>query len=128
MRPENVTPAATIVPAESTGDVGTAVEAQPRGLDAHTTPEGCSGGQPEQEWVARKGDHLEATIRAWAESVDWSVEGRSNFRWPIEASHRFAGDFGEAVSALLESFSKVSPAPVARAYCANRVVVLRDGR
>ena len=102
------------------------VSAEPDLKEGHPLPPGCSGFRLAGDWIAEEGSDLETTLRVWAKSVDWTVTSRTSYRWPIEASHHFSGDLGKAVAALLEGFVSASPAPAARAHCANQVLVLGD--
>ena|GEM_PF-3248741 len=78
-----------------------------------------------RDWVAKEGMTLRETLQQWADIEGWELVWNTNREYPLRASAIFRGRFKDVSSAIIRSFSRATPQPMAKYYFGNRVLVIR---
>jgi len=77
-----------------------------------------------RSWVVASGQTLREVLQAWCDKEGWDLVWNTAREYPIEASAVFKGRFIDVASALVRNFERALPAPYARFYKGNRVLVV----
>ena len=77
-----------------------------------------------RSWVVAAGQTLQDVLRAWCDKEGWDLVWTTSREYPIEASAVFKGRFVDVASALVRNFERAVPAPYAKFYKGNRVLVI----
>ena len=77
-----------------------------------------------RSWVVASGQTLQDVLRSWCDKEGWDLVWTTAREYPIEASAIFKGRFVDVASALVRNFERAAPAPYAKFYKGNRVVVV----
>ena len=77
-----------------------------------------------RSWVVASGQTLQSVLKAWCDKEGWDLVWTTPREYPIEASAVFKGRFVDVASALVRNFERAVPAPYAKFYKGNRVLVI----
>lgn len=77
-----------------------------------------------RSWVVASGQTLQEVLRNWCDKEGWDLVWTTPREYPIEASAVFKGRFVDVASALVRNFERAMPAPYAKFYKGNRVLVI----
>lgn len=77
-----------------------------------------------RSWVVANGQTLRGVLQNWCDKEGWDLVWTTPREYPIEASAVFKGRFVDVASALVRNFSRATPAPYAKFYKGNRVLVV----
>jgi len=77
-----------------------------------------------RSWVVASGQTLRAVLESWCNKEGWDLVWNTAREYPIEASAVFKGRFVDVASALVRNFERAAPAPYAKFYKGNRVLVI----
>jgi len=77
-----------------------------------------------RSWVVVNGQTLRAVLESWCNKEGWDLVWSTPREYPIEASAVFKGRFVDVASALVRNFERAAPAPYAKFYKGNRVLVV----
>ena len=77
-----------------------------------------------RSWVVTSGQTLQSVLKSWCDKEGWDLVWTSPREYPIEASAVFRGRFVDVASALIRNFERAVPAPYAKFYKGNRVLVI----
>ncbi len=83
-----------------------------------------SGEDPVEDWLAEEGSTLKGLLTDWSERAGWRLIWNSNRNYTLAAGAMFRGRFADVSSALIRTFARARPAPVATFYKGNRVLVV----
>jgi hypothetical protein len=75
-------------------------------------------------WQVEAGPSLQTLLRDFAGRAGWTVIWRCAYDYKIEAPAELSGDFAAILPRLLSGFSEARPAPTARIFTANHVVII----
>jgi len=75
-------------------------------------------------WVVESGRTLREVLQEWSDREGWDLVWATSREYPIQASAVFQGRFMDVASALVRNFSRATPAPHAKFYQGNRVLVI----
>jgi hypothetical protein len=75
-------------------------------------------------WVVASGQTLRDVLQDWSDREGWTLAWATGYEYPIAASAVFKGDFMDATSAVVRNFSRATPAPYAKFYKGNKVLVV----
>lgn len=97
-------------------------------VDEEVDEENSAGGQnvedPVEDWLAEEGQNLKDLLLEWGDRAGWRVVWKTNRNYPLTAGAMFRGRFADASAALIRTFARAKPAPVATFYKGNRVLVV----
>ena len=79
---------------------------------------------PVEDWLAEEGQNLKDLLQEWGDRAGWRVVWKTNRNYPLTAGAMFRGRFADASAALIRTFARAKPAPVATYYKGNRVLVV----
>lgn len=79
---------------------------------------------PVEDWLAEEGQNLKGLLGEWSERAGWRLVWKSNRNYPLTAGAMFRGRFADASAALIRTFARARPAPIATFYKGNRVLVV----
>ena len=79
---------------------------------------------PVEDWLAEEGQNLKSLLKEWGERAGWRVVWKTNRNYPLTAGAMFRGRFADASAALIRTFARAKPAPIATFYKGNRVLVV----
>ena len=79
---------------------------------------------PVEDWLAEEGSTLKGLLTDWSERAGWRLIWNSNRNYTLAAGAMFRGRFADVSSALIRTFARAKPAPVATFYKGNRVLVV----
>lgn len=79
---------------------------------------------PVEDWLAEEGQNLKALLGEWSDRAGWRLVWKTNRNYPLTAGAMFRGRFADASAALIRTFARAKPAPVATFYKGNRVLVV----
>ena len=79
-----------------------------------------------RSWVVAAGETLQSVLKAWCDKEGWDLVWTTPREYPIEASAIFKGRFVDVASALVRNFERAAPAPYAKFYKGNRVLVISN--
>ena len=77
-----------------------------------------------RSWVVVSGQTLREVLESWCNKEGWDLAWATAREYPIEASAVFKGRFVDVASALVRNFERAAPAPYAKFYKGNRVLVV----
>ena len=77
-----------------------------------------------RSWVVAAGETLQSVLKSWCDKEGWDLVWTTPREYPIEASAVFKGRFVDVASALVRNFERATPAPYAKFYKGNRVLVV----
>lgn len=77
-----------------------------------------------RSWVVASGQTLQSVLKSWCDREGWDLVWTTPREYPIEASAVFKGRFVDVASALVRNFERATPAPYAKFYKGNRVLVV----
>ncbi len=77
------------------------------------------------QWAVTQGETLRIVLEDWAKKAGWDVVWNTTREYPIQASAMFNGRFMDVASALVRNFSRAQPAPYAKFYKGNKVIVIQ---
>ena len=77
-----------------------------------------------RSWVVASGQTLQSVLKSWCDKEGWDLVWTTPREYPIEASAVFKGRFVDVASALVRNFERAAPAPYAKFYKGNRVLVV----
>ena len=83
-----------------------------------------SGEDAVEDWLAEEGSTLKGLLTDWSERAGWRLIWDSNRNYTLAAGAMFRGRFADVSSALIRTFARARPAPVATFYKGNRVLVV----
>jgi hypothetical protein len=76
------------------------------------------------KWVAGTGEDLHALLSQWSEKEGWRLVWESDYRYSLNSSAQFEGDYIAAVTQLLASMKDVRPVVTAHFFKGNRTLVV----
>ena len=83
-----------------------------------------SGDDAVEDWLAEEGNTLKGLLSDWCERAGWRLVWKSNRNYTLSAGAMFRGRFADVSSALIRTFARAQPAPLATFYKGNRVLVV----
>ena len=83
-----------------------------------------SGDDAVEDWLAEEGSTLKGLLSEWCERAGWRLVWNSNRNYTLGAGAMFRGRFADVSSALIRTFARAQPAPLATFYKGNRVLVV----
>lgn len=83
-----------------------------------------AGEDPVEDWLAEEGATLKGLLTDWSERSGWRLIWNTNRNYTLSAGAMFRGRFADVASALVRSFARAQPAPIATFYKGNRVLVV----
>ncbi len=89
-----------------------------------TTNAYASGDDAVEDWLAEEGNTLKGLLSEWSERAGWRLVWNSNRNYTLGAGAMFRGRFADVASALIRTFARATPAPMATFYKGNRVLVV----
>lgn len=92
--------------------------------DSSASSEQLAGEDPVEDWLAEEGATLKGLLTEWSERSGWRLIWNTNRNYTLAAGAMFRGRFADVSSALIRSFARARPAPVATFYKGNRVLVV----
>lgn len=78
-----------------------------------------------RDWIAKEGFTLREILKKWAEVEGWEVAWNTKREYPLKASVIFRGRFKDVAAALIRTFSRATPQPIARFFFGNKVLVVK---
>ena len=79
---------------------------------------------PVEDWLAEEGQNLKDLLGEWSDRAGWRLVWKTNRNYPLTAGAMFRGRFADASAALIRTFARAKPAPIATFYKGNRVLVV----
>lgn len=79
---------------------------------------------PVEDWLAEEGRNLKELLGEWSDRAGWRLVWKTNRNYPLTAGAMFRGRFADASAALIRTFARARPAPIATFYKGNRVLVV----
>ena len=118
--------AATIPPTidEEVADYEDAVNAAFNDALSDGGDDSTSGDDAVEDWLAEEGSTLKGLLSEWCERAGWRLVWNSNRNYTLAAGAMFRGRFADVSSALIRTFARARPAPLATFYKGNRVLVV----
>lgn len=92
--------------------------------DDNTSSASSSGDDAVEDWLAEEGATLKGLLSEWSERAGWRLVWNSNRNYTLGAGAMFRGRFADVASALIRTFARAQPAPMATFYKGNRVLVV----
>lgn len=89
-----------------------------------TKAEGQNQEDPVEDWLAEEGQNLKDLLGEWSDRAGWRLVWKTNRNYPLTAGAMFRGRFADAAAALIRTFARAKPAPIATFYKGNRVLVV----
>lgn len=83
-----------------------------------------SGDEAVEDWLAEEGNTLRGLLSEWSERAGWRLVWNSNRNYTLSAGAMFRGRFADVASALIRSFARARPAPLATFFKGNRVLLV----
>ena len=83
-----------------------------------------SGEDGVEDWLAEEGQNLKDLLGEWSDRAGWRLVWKTNRNYPLTAGAMFRGRFADASAALIRTFARAKPAPIATFYKGNRVLVV----
>jgi len=77
-----------------------------------------------RSWVVANGQTLREVLQTWCDKEGWDLVWATSREYPIQASAVFKGRFVDVASAVVRNFGRATPAPHAKFYKGNRVLVI----
>lgn len=88
------------------------------------TNQNSGGDDPVEDWLAEEGSTLKGLLSDWSERAGWRLIWNTNRNYTLAAGAMFRGRFADVSSALIRTFARARPAPIATFYKGNRVLVV----
>ena len=92
--------------------------------DGSDSQSSTTGDDPVEDWLAEEGSTLKGLLSDWSERSGWRLIWNTNRNYTLAAGAMFRGRFADVSSALIRTFARARPAPVATFYKGNRVLVV----
>ena len=92
--------------------------------DDESAGEQLAGEDPVEDWLAEEGSTLKGLLTEWSERSGWRLIWNTNRNYTLAAGAMFRGRFADVSSALIRTFARARPAPIATFYKGNRVLVV----
>lgn len=83
-----------------------------------------SGDEAVEDWLAEEGNTLRGLLSEWCERSGWRLVWNSNRNYTLSAGAMFRGRFADVASALIRTFARARPAPLATFFKGNRVLLV----
>ena len=80
--------------------------------------------QPIEDWMAPEGTSLRSLLTDWSDRTGWKVVWKSDREYILEAGAMFRGRYVDVTSALIRTFARARPAPIATFYKGNKVLLI----
>ena len=80
--------------------------------------------EPVEDWLAPEGASLRALLMEWSDRSGWKVVWKSDREYVLEAGAVFRGRYMDVTSALVRTFARARPAPIATFYKGNMVLLI----
>ena len=94
-------------------------------IDEASATDGLAGGdEAVEDWLAEEGQNLKDLLGEWSDRAGWRLVWNSNRNYTLAAGAMFRGRFADVASALVRTFARARPAPLATFYKGNRVLVV----
>lgn len=77
-----------------------------------------------RSWVVANGQTLRQVLQSWCDKEGWDLVWATSREYPVQASAVFKGRFLDVASAVVRNFGRATPAPYAKFYKGNRVLVV----
>ncbi len=77
-----------------------------------------------RSWVVASGQTLREVLQSWCDKEGWDLVWATSREYPIQASAVFKGRFVDVASGVVRNFARAVPAPYAKFYKGNRVLVI----
>lgn len=104
------------------------VEEYEEAVASEDSDENAAGAQnqedPVEDWLAEEGQNLKELLGEWSDRAGWRLVWKTNRNYPLTAGAMFRGRFADASAALIRTFARAKPAPIATFYKGNRVLVV----
>lgn len=78
-----------------------------------------------RDWVAKEGQTLRDVLQQWSDIEGWELVWNTKREYPLKASAIFRGRFKDVSAAIIRTFSRATPQPLAKYYLGNRVLVIK---
>lgn len=82
------------------------------------------GDQPVLDWMAPEGSSLRSLLIDWSDKSDWKLVWKTDREYILEAGAMFRGRYEDVASAIIRTFARARPAPIATFYKGNKVLVI----
>lgn len=92
--------------------------------EAEDAPAAQNAEDPVEDWLAEEGQNLKDLLSEWSDRAGWRLVWKTNRNYPLTAGAMFRGRFADASAALIRTFARAKPAPVATFYKGNRVLLV----
>lgn len=79
---------------------------------------------PVEDWLAPEGASLRSLLMDWSDRSGWKVVWKSDREYILEAGAVFRGRYMDVTSALVRTFARARPAPIATFYKGNMVLLI----
>lgn len=79
---------------------------------------------PVEDWLAPEGASLRTLLMEWSDRSGWKVVWKSDREYILEAGAVFRGRYMDVTSALVRTFARARPAPIATFYKGNMVLLI----
>jgi len=93
-------------------------------IDEETEAQQSATDDPVEDWLAQEGSTLKGLLTDWSERAGWRLIWNTNRNYTLSAGAMFRGRFADVSSALIRTFARARPAPIATFYKGNRVLVV----
>lgn len=80
--------------------------------------------EPVEDWLAPEGASLRTLLMEWSDRSGWKVVWKSDREYILEAGAVFRGRYMDVTSALVRTFARARPAPIATFYKGNMVLLI----
>ena len=77
-----------------------------------------------EDWLAPEGAALRSLLMDWSDRAGWKVIWKSDREYVLEAGAVFRGRYMDVASALIRTFARARPAPIATFYKGNKVLLI----
>lgn len=77
-----------------------------------------------EDWLAPEGAALRSLLMDWSDRAGWKVIWKSDREYVLEAGAVFRGRYMDVTSALIRTFARARPAPIATFYKGNKVLLI----
>lgn len=78
-----------------------------------------------RDWIAKEGQTLREVLEQWSDIEGWELVWNTKREYPLKASAIFRGRFKDVSAAIIRTFSRATPQPLAKYYLGNRVLVIK---
>ena len=95
-----------------------------RQIEPSALQEKLNASEEIRDWAADAGETVRSLMVKWAENSGWNVVWNLDRDYKLEAGVVFRGNFLDVTAALVRSFARANPPPIATFYKGNRVIVV----